>query len=1177
MKPKRTSPVETDGSAVRSLLQKQRDASGPLRAGAHLRVITLLAASALITSAAIAGTATVDFNSDPTASGQLQLFGNASWQPDSGAGSATNANDGYLVVTSAAHQGSQIVFSDFDNGEVVQAFTFEADFRIGNGNQAPADGFSVNYARAGDPVLVSAAQTGAPTGFATGPNCEANLPEEGTTTGISIGFDAWNSGGTAPYCNEADQSIGPDIIAISVRVDGTLVLQAPMTTQNGSCTDPTSLQTGAYDGSGSFTNLCWAHLKVVLETNRQLSVFWKGSEILSNYQTAYFPSAGQLVFAGRTGDNWQNQHVDNIKITTIPAAVALVGQATGQPAGFSVAITDSGSSVIDTTKPVTLSLDGAAITASSVTKNGAVTTITYNGFPTLLVAGSTHTVSVTAKDTNGNTITGAPTFVTPSYSTLPGSDAVTGVDTSKVGFKILPWQSGIEPNHVYWADEQLAGLHGANNADLSSATDGGYIDFTGVLNFNVTPATSTGGGDAGDFTTANGYADSLFPGIPGANGLNGSSALEVLTYLKFSSPGVYRMGVNSDDGFSVTEGKNPKDRLSLVLGQYDGGKGSSDILFSIAVTNAGIYPVRLMWENGNGEAGNGANLEWFTVQDDGTKVLINDPSTTNTTGITAYYAGPSLPAYVSQINPYIGQNGARPDQVLVQLTDGNTAVNGSSLNLQVDGAAAPAAVTSKAGSVTTAKWLLSSLLTPGNHTATLTWSDNGNTPLTHSNAWSFSVMTYNVALNASQSVPVSGVNKTEPGFDLAVTQLDPDTVGDTGDGLPNQADSMNALLAGLYFPWYGSNVVDTASSSGDVGPAYTNNVFLWTNAVDFNITGSGGDFGLNYALPGIPGITGRNDNLAASLDSWLVFPSAGFYVMGVSSDDGFRLSEGHDVTRQALHVTGTGINTDVAAVASTTNYGNNGFSASLPVTPVTAPVVFVSSNNYTLGGTINLTGKIALIDGGLYGQNDDSVLAYIAQTNGAVGFIELNKPANGLPYVMGGGLSSKITIPSLNVNGDFGQRDWWLTNGTLTASIGADANPIIGAADYGKGMSHVDFGFSVPAAGAYPLRLLYFQGGGGAGCEWTVVNPAIVADGSRSLINDSTDTGSLLAYQPNAAQGVVRAAVSISRQNGSVTITFTGKLQSSSTVDGTYQDVAGATSPYTVPTGGAAAQFYRAH
>jgi hypothetical protein len=34
----------------------------------------------------------------------------------------------------------------------------------------------------------------------------------------------------------------------------------------------------------------------------------------------------------------------------------------------------------------------------------------------------------------------------------------------------------------------------------------------------------------------------------------------------------------------------------------------------------------------------GANLEWFTVQNDGSKVLINDPSPTSTTGIKAYYS-----------------------------------------------------------------------------------------------------------------------------------------------------------------------------------------------------------------------------------------------------------------------------------------------------------------------------------------------------------------------------------------------------------------------------------------------------------------------------------------------------------------------------------------------------------
>jgi hypothetical protein len=366
-----------------------------------------------------------------------------------------------------------------------------------------------------------------------------------------------------------------------------------------------------------------------------------------------------------------------------------------------VDITDSGNSVVDTTKPVTLKLDGNTVATGTVTKNGAVTTITYEGYPTLLTAGTSHTVTVNAQDTNGNTVTGTPTFTVPTYATIPAGDAVTGVDTSKVGFKILPWQSGIEPNHVYWANEQLVGLHGTNNANLSGATDGGYIDYTGVLNFNITPSTAAGGGEQGDFRTNNGYADSLFPGIPGANGLNGSSALEVLTYLQFQAPGVYQMGVNSDDGFAVTEGKNPKDRFAQVLGQYDGGKGSSDVLFYLAVTNAGIYPVRLMWENGNGESGNGANLEWFTVQPDGTKILVNDPAATNTTGIKAFYAGPALPAFVSQANPYPGQTEVRPDHVLVQLTDGSTAVNAGSIQLLLNGSSSIAATNNKVGNVTT--------------------------------------------------------------------------------------------------------------------------------------------------------------------------------------------------------------------------------------------------------------------------------------------------------------------------------------------------------------------------------------------------------------------------------------------------------------------------------------------
>jgi hypothetical protein len=52
--------------------------------------------------------------------------------------------------------------------------------------------------------------------------------------------------------------------------------------------------------------------------------------------------------------------------------------------------------------------------------------------------------------------------------------------------------------------------------------------------------------------------------------------------------------------------------------------------------------------------------------------------------------------------------------------------------------------------------------------------------------------------------------------------------------------------------------------------------------------------------------------------------------------------------------------------------------------------------------------------------------------------------------------------------------------------------------------------------------------------------------------------------------------LSLGFQGGVWKITYTGTLQSSATVNGTYNDVNGASSPYTVPTGSATMQFYRA-
>jgi hypothetical protein len=1119
----------------------------------------------LAAATAHASTQFFDFNSDPTTSGLLTLYGNGVWQSTDGAGAATNANDGYLQVTAAVgSQRTVIVFADFDNGAVISGFTFDADLRIGNGTSSPADGFSINYVRADDPVLSVVANEGDPSSagsdpnppagaqwighgvFATGPDGEDNLPEEGTWTGVSIGFDAWDSGGSAtgPWPFEVGgvngcgpTSTGSDIIGIDVRVDGWLVQQIPMPTLNGAVTDATSLQTGPNDTTGNPDVLGWAHLTVSVDTNGVLNVTWKGVKVVSNYQTTYFPSPGALVFAGRTGGANENHDIDNIKIVTIPSAGAVFGPATGFPDGVTITVTDSGPSVVDPTKPAGFVLNGVAVTPT-VSKTGTTTTLAYHGWPAILTPGATNTLVASVQDTHGNPLSATRTFVTPAFTPLNSAWAVTsGVNLTQPGFRMLPWQSGNEPNTVLYMEQQLEGLDGTNNANLSSATDGGFIDWTSVINFNI----NVGNGDNGNFQTANGYPDVFFPGIPGANGLTGSSAELILTYLQFASPGLYTMGVNSDDGFVVTAGSNPRDILSPVLGQFNGGRGSSDTTFQIAVTNAGVYPFCLRWENGNGELpGNGANLEWFTVAN-GVKYLINDPSPTNTSGVAAYYAGPAPRAYVSNLNPYNGQTACYPDRVLAQITSQATSVSGAPV-LLIDGVDSHAATTT-AGNITT---VLATLAAPGmsagTHTATLVWSDTAGH--NYSEPWSFTVGAF-PTLWAALSSPVNSVDTTKPGFVLKVTQLDPSVVGDNGDSTANNAEENNGLLEGLYFPDYGTNTADTVNGGGSGIPAVFGNVWYWTNAVDFNVVTSPGDFTYDYALPGIPGVTGNANFYAAGFQTYLVFPTAGFYRMGVNSDDGFRLTEGLGMTRQALHVTGAGINQDMEAVVASTN-NSDSFGGSLPVPPIVAPGVWLDAAAACPGWpSMNITGKVGIIEYNQCGHNCNQA-AWCVQTNGGVAAVIVNQPGYGLPFVAdGSGLP--VTIPVFVVNGrsadgGTGALDFWRTN-NLTVSFGDDAYLRLNQANYGKGMSEVDSGFWVPVAGAYPFRLMYFQGGGGAGCEWSTISPS----GVRSLVNDVTDPNSIRAYRAVTTHPKLNAPTV---SGGTVTVTWQGAgiLQSSTTI-----------------------------
>ena len=272
--------------------------------------------------------------------------------------------------------------------------------------------------------------------------------------------------------------------------------------------------------------------------------------------------------------------MDNIGIITIPAQFVLAGTtATGLGDGVSVPFYDSGAGVVDTSKAVTISLDGGApMPASAVAKYSGVTTVFYYGYPNYLVAGSAHTISATVMDTLGRqtSVTNLP-FTVAAYSIVDSAQAVAGVDTSKVGVLLRTYQTtNAEPNDIWWANEQLNGLQGDNQADTSSFTDNGYFDFVkndsiglaGFINFDYDIHSD------GDFTYANGYPEAIWPGLtvgtPNPN-IDNSSA-EFLCWLKFATPGIYYMGVNSDDGFNLTVGPNPADWGSFSLGQYNGPK-----------------------------------------------------------------------------------------------------------------------------------------------------------------------------------------------------------------------------------------------------------------------------------------------------------------------------------------------------------------------------------------------------------------------------------------------------------------------------------------------------------------------------------------------------------------------------------------------------------------------------
>ena len=763
----------------------------------------LISLTAVLTASA--GTFSTDFNSGVPAG--ASLYGSALVDTTGGPDGS-----GCLKMTSAVASASAgFVIDNFDNGGAITAFTAAFQLVMGGGTATPADGFSFNFA----PDLPDGA-----------------ISEEGAGTGLTVEFDTY-------------QNSTSDLIGIDVKWKGNEIATHP-TNVNFICTWPT------------YTNV------VIVLTNGALTVKMGTSTIYSNLALSGFsPMVGRFGLGARCGASDENCWLDNLTITTTPVTRPFVWS--DSPTGtniapaptISVVLCDGSSAQVDQTS-VQVTLNGTVLNPATTSYTAPFTTNLYTA-PTL-PSGSTNTVVLSFAD-NGIPVVHTNvqfSFVVVTYPTLPASYAATAV-TSQPGFTERIFQGGSATvSTVELADTMLAGLYyNTANGQLfpnlaTTNTDGSWTFLqSGTINYSVgAPA------NAGDFT-----GDAQYPGMPGTTGSTNNFAYEAVTYLYLAAPGLYTLGINSDDGFRLT-------CLDKQVGIVDAGRGAADTLCYVAVNAPGYYPFRLVHFQG---AGTGS-LEWFSVDSSGTKTLINN---TGSGGIPAYAAATTSLPYFLLASPY--GTGNRPDKpIQVQMQDGvGIQVNTNAIHLLVNGVAVTPSVT-QTGGVTTVQY--NGTWASGSANTAMVWfADNEVAPISQTNQSTFSVSAYST-IPASYAISAGAVDTTKPGYQQKVFQTD--------RPVPYTIANAETMLAGQLVDPAGNPYPNKAATNTD--GSYS---FAQTNTINYNIAapGTAGNFTNDVQFPGEPGVGGLTNTFALEAITYVYLP-AGYYVLGVDSDDGFRLT-----------------------------------------------------------------------------------------------------------------------------------------------------------------------------------------------------------------------------------------------------------------------------------------------
>ena len=623
----------------------------------------------------------------------------------------------------------------------------------------------------------------------------------------------------------------------------------------------------------------------------QVAKIWVGSDEPSDENTGSF-AGGSATVEISIGDGetlWYKHLEDNsggisgmiIRQTDADDSQAFLAGAFGSAGGFSALISGAGSVDAGTVSAI---LDGQVIDVSAE-KDGDAIRVAYAVDDMPLPPESIHDLEMSWNQ-GGSTQSQSTTFSVGLYSLVSPDVALSDVDTSTGGFllRVVQSEEGLA-NNTALREQHLRGEVGGDNIADDWQSDN-YVWTVDLINMDQNE------GPAGEFfDRADGSSRDVFdeyiPGIPGLTDSTDNITAEIKTVVNIPSAGLYSFGFNSDDGFRTSIGNDAAD--SLIVGEFNGGRGASTTSFDVYFQKPGNYAMRTIWYEGGG----GTNFEWFTNEP--AKALLNDR---DNGGLETYAYESSFAASVTSVEPGGGARGVDPEaNISVRIEDESGSVDQDSVSLLLDGVETGAQI-SKDNGVTSVVIDRSGQLWQPNQvvTASLEYTVDGDT---RNVSWSWKVGDYLILPAAGYRTDLG--TGQDQGFTMRVHQL----AGIRANSTPE----VEAQLRGER----GDNLADPLGGVESSDPNRPGVIFDVDGVINFDQDGAAagvfrdlGDGSLidrsDDYIPGIPGLEEGTDNIGAEILSYIEFPEAGFYRMIFNSDDGFRVTLGHEASPDAIQL-----------------------------------------------------------------------------------------------------------------------------------------------------------------------------------------------------------------------------------------------------------------------------------